>query len=337
MNAYTACGIRLSSDLPLPEFQALKTDLEGCPEIDVVIQEGRHQDWPSFKPGPHSTSALAMGPGEWRLELEGVGWFRAWKGERVEWERWDDSVSDRDLRTFLTTSCLGALLIQRGALVLSATTLSRDGKALMLLGCPVAGKSTLAWCLLQQGWQLLSSELSVVDENGDVWPGLQQLKLWHNSAVALNLDWPHLPVVRHGLKRYSLLPPRLPVAGLAAPLDLIYTLGTRDDDSPSAKEFDPERQAEQSAHCTTYALTSQRDALLRVRNQAFHPRFYRAMECENQLFAQASTLVRNIPGYLLRVPEGIKKMQEALESVDLLQPKTISAEPHNDMERTSNP
>ncbi|MFZ4805537.1 MAG: hypothetical protein ACOYLI_12860 [Synechococcus lacustris] len=93
--------------------------------------------------GPHSSATVQMPPGDWRLELEGVGWFRAFGGRQLSWQRWDDSVSDRDLRTFLVTSGLGALLIQRGALVLNGTTLVLDGKAVLLLASPVSCQTRL--------------------------------------------------------------------------------------------------------------------------------------------------------------------------------------------------
>jgi hypothetical protein len=272
-----------------------------------------------------------MAPGDWRLELEGVGWFRAWGGNVLSWERWDDSVSDRDVRTFLVTSGLGALLIQRGALVLNATTLVRDGKAVMLLGSAVSGKSTLAWCLLQQGWKLLSSELSVVDDQGMVWPGLQQLKLWHNSAVALALDWQHLPLVRRGLKRYALLPPELPVADQPVPLAVIYGMGGRDE-KPHQMEARAEVETEQPPEVggvQVFRLESERAALLRIRNQAYQPRFYRAMEQEANLFLKASSLVQQGSGYLLKVPEGITRMRQAIESVDLLDPETLISDVSN--------
>ena len=252
-------------------------------------------------------------------------------GNRLSWERWDDSVSDRDLRTFLVTSGLGALLIQRGALVLNATTLVRDGRAVMLLGSAVSGKSTLAWCLLQQGWQLLSSELSVVDAQGMVWPGLQQLKLWHDTAVALDLDWQHMPLVRRGLKRYALLPPELPVADHPVPLVVIYGMGGRDD-RPHQMEARREAETEQTPEVgdvRVFRLESERAALLRIRNQAYQPRFYRAMEQEANLFLKASSLVQQGGGYLLKVPEGITRMRQAIESVDLRDPETLVANVSN--------
>lgn len=325
----------ISSDLRLPELSLSKAlvdnpslDVDGS-NFDVCISEGRHSDWPPFVPSIHSTKTLAMAPGDWRLELEDIGWFRAWGGNQIAWERWDDSVSDRDLRTFLVTSVLGALLIQRGFLPLNATTLTRDGKAVMLLGCPVSGKSTLAWCLIQQGWQLLSSELSIVDHDGFVLPGLQQLKLWQNSADAFGLEWQNLPVVRRGLKRYSLLPPVLPVCDQATPLSVIYTMAQREDKTQHDRESNTDQSTSPLASCEIRAFPfySQRDALLKIRNQVFHPRFYRAMECEAGLFIQASSLVRQNRGYMLQVPEGISKMRDALASVDLLNPDSLVSDP----------
>ena len=83
--------------------------------------------------------------------------------------------------------------------------MERDGEAILLLGHPTAGKSTLAWCLLQEGWRLLSSELGAVSPDGLVLSGMHQLKLWHDAAVALELNWAQLPTVRKGLKRFRLL------------------------------------------------------------------------------------------------------------------------------------
>ena len=200
---YQALGMHLESRLVLPEL------IQAAPAVKrealVQVVEADHRHWPELQASPHSTPTLQLAPQEWRLELEGIGWFRATSGERLEWQRWDDSVSDRDIRTFVVTSGLGALAIQRGALVLHGTALERDGEANLLLGHPVAGKSTLAWCLLQQGWRLLSSELVAVSPDGLVLPGMHQLKLWHDAAVALELNWAQLPTVRKGLKRFRTL------------------------------------------------------------------------------------------------------------------------------------
>jgi hypothetical protein len=335
---HSAFGLRIRSDLQLPELtrDLSAATLEGGTAPEITIAEASHHDWPVIQASPHSTPTLAMAAGDWRLELEGVGWFRAWDGNRLSWERWDDSVSDRDVRTFLVTSGLGALLIQRGALVLNATTLVRYGKALLLLGSPTRGKSTLAWCLLQQGWQLLSSELTVVDSEGLVWPGIQQLKLWHDSAVALGLDWQNLSPVRRGLKRYALGRAELPVAANPTPLALIYGLGRRKSTSHKSEKEKPEgdqnaNQEDESSSSDqrllrAWARKSEREALLTLRNQAYQPRFYRAMEQEANLFLKASHLLKRVPVHSLNASDGIITMRNALETIDLFNPDSLFRE-----------
>jgi len=274
-----------------------------------------------------------MSPGDWRLELEGIGWFRAFGGRQLSWERWDDSVSDRDLRTFLVTSGLAALVIQRGGLVLHGTTVVREGHAVLLLGSPASGKSTLAWCLLQKGWQLLSSELTVVDAHGLVAPGIQQLKLWHDSTVALDVDWQKLPPVRRGLKRCALGSSELPVAVDPTPLALIYDLGRRKptnlkSEKENLKDDSNANQEEESSSSEqqlfrAWSRKSERGALLTLRNQAYQPRFYRAMEQEASLFMQASYLLKRVPVHSLNAPDGITTMRNALEGVDLFNPESL--------------
>jgi len=314
---YAAFGLNILSDLLLPELPAHASgDLSPSP---AHITASNHQDWPPLMANEHSTPSLQMATGDWRLELEGIGWFRAQEGETLSYERWDDSVSDRDLRTFLVTSGLAALLIQRGALVLQGTTLVRNGQAVMLLGAPASGKSTLACCLQQEGWQLLSSELSVVSEQGLVWPGLQQLKLWHDSAVALGLDWAQLPLVRRGLKRYALLP-EADVSPQAIPLALIYIIigGNRKKEAGECEI--------QTRHVERQAV-----ALLRLRNNAYQPRVYRAMDQEANLFLQVSALARRVHIYSLELPDSVKRMQQALEKVDLLIPGSLEAKPATEL------
>jgi len=339
MHSYTAFGLRISSDLQLPELaqDLAAATFAGAAVPEISIAEGSHHDWPAIPAlSPHSTPTLAMAAADWRLELEGVGWFRAWDGTGLSWERWDDSVSNRDVRTFLVTSGIGALLIQRGALVLQGTTLVREGKAVLLLGFPASGKSTLAWCLLQQGWQLLSSEMSVVDAQGLVWPGVQQLKLWHDSAVALDLDWQQLPLVRRGLKRYALGPADLPVAADPTPLAFIYGLGRskrakhksekeKPKEGPITTVEDESSSSEQEMF-RAWARKSEREALLKLRNHAYQPRFYRAMEQEASLFLQASQLLKRVAVNELIAPDGITKMRSALEAVDLLNPDALFRE-----------
>ena len=317
---YQALGMHLESTLVLPEL------IQAAPSVErealVRVMEADHHQWPALQASPHSTPTLQLARQEWRLELEGIGWFRATGGERLEWQRWDDSVSDRDIRTFAVTSGLGALAIQRGALVLHGTALERDGEAILLLGHPAAGKSTLAWCLLQDGWRLLSSELVALSPDGLVQPGMHQLKLWHDAAMALDLNWAQLPPVRKGLKRYALLAHELDCMSQPARLRLIYVLNRAKEES--GKEDAPEEDVEmEKVSIKVSRNASQTTALMRLRNNAFHARMYRGMDAEAQLFMQAAALARTVPVHALIVPDGIKAMTDSLKKVDLMQPQSM--------------
>ena len=317
---YQALGMHLETTLVLPELIQAAPSVEREPLVQVV--EADHREWPTLQASPHSTPTLQLATQDWRLELEGIGWFRATGGERLEWQRWDDSVSDRDIRTFAVTSGLGALAIQRGALVLHGTALERDGEAILLLGHPAAGKSTLAWCLIQEGWRLLSSELVAVGSDGIVQPGMHQLKLWHDAAIALELNWAQLPPVRKGLKRYALVAEELTCMPQPTPIRLIYALNRTKEDS--GKEDDTEAEDEKEKVSLKASRNfSQTNALMRLRNQAFHARMYRGMDAEAQLFMQAAALARTVPLHALVVPDGIKAMAESLKEVDLMQPESM--------------
>ena len=317
---YQALGMHLETTLVLPELIQSAPSVEHEPLVQVV--EADHQQWPELQASPHSTPTLQLAPQEWRLELEGIGWFRATSGERLEWQRWDDSVSDRDIRTFVATSGLGALAIQRGALVLHGTALERDGEAILLLGHPVAGKSTLAWCLLQHGWRLLSSDLVAVSPDGLVLPGMHQLKIWHDAAVALKLNWQQLPPVRKGLKRYALHAHDLDCLPQAAPLRLIYALNHAKADSGQEDGAEVEDAKEKMSLKASHNF-SQTTSLMRLRNNAFQARVYRGMDAEAQLFMQAAALARTVPVHALIVPDGVKEMAESLKKVDLMRPESM--------------
>ncbi len=308
----------------MPELQPLSSRIVDPP--DVWIRRGDSNGLPSQPWSSHGTPSLKLAPGECRLELEGLLRLRAVDGSRLYWQRWDDSVSDRDVRTFAVTSGLGALAIQRGMLVLHGTALESQGDAIVLLGHPTSGKSTLAWCLLQRGWRLLSSEITVVDEKGLIWPGLQQLKLWQDAAQQLEVNWERTPLVRRGLKRYAVRPPVIACTQRATPLRCFYVLRREKAVTVVQRKAEDEALAPQIQASKEF---SQQRALLTLRNQAFHARMYRGMGLEAGLFTKAATLARRHPVHRILVPEGITAMVSALNRAELLDPASLQSPVEN--------
>lgn len=95
-------------------------------------------------------------------------------------EIWVDGADER----LVLGAGLGIVLHERGFLVLHATTVTRDGEAVAFLGEPGAGKSSLGAAFLSQGWELVSDDVTAVDDEGLVRPGYPRMKLSRDAAEA---------------------------------------------------------------------------------------------------------------------------------------------------------
>lgn len=111
------------------------------------------------------------------------------------------NVEDQLLRTFLLGPVLAVLLRQRGFLVLHASAVTTDRHVLLFMGGSGWGKSTMAAALCDQGYQLLSDDVTAIDMTTGlptVIPGYPQIKLWPDSARALGRDPELLPKLHIG-------------------------------------------------------------------------------------------------------------------------------------------
>ncbi len=278
------------------------------PIIDIVEEDPAQ--WPYLGEGAHDTPFLAMGPGDLRLLVAGIGQFRVSGGRTIAWSRSDPAVGDQDLRTFLLGSAVGALLIQRGLLVLHGNALVKEGRAIVCLGHSGAGKSTLAFALMRQGWQLLADDLVAISPDGQVLPGIPRIKLWEDAAAAFGLDPAVLPPVRQGLRKYLILGSAIDLARRPVPLQAIYFIHQQ-------RHGSRESSGDGDALPISW-LTSQQQAALRLRNHAFRPRYVRGLGQEGANFVALARLQRSAPLATLALPPGVPAMQQWLEGMDLL-------------------
>lgn len=72
---------------------------------------------------------------------------------------------------------------QRRYLLLHASAVERDGKALLMTGISGAGKSTLAALLMARGWRLMGDEFALVDPATGLVHGFPRLISLKNEAV----------------------------------------------------------------------------------------------------------------------------------------------------------
>jgi hypothetical protein len=160
------------------------------------------------------------------LRFPGVGSLLIRGGEEIVVET-EPGVSDDVIRNFVLGPAMGALLHQRGLLVLHASAMALGGVAALFLGDSEWGKSTTAAACYQAGHALIADDTTAVDLSGAIptaIPAIPRIKLWPESLRALSLDPDRYERVHEELDKRQLPAPRgFPSAPV--PIGAIYVLG----------------------------------------------------------------------------------------------------------------
>src|SRR5690606_31765037 len=106
--------------------------------------------------------AWAASPGEFLLTVPGIARYWVRDGAHITITPAPDS-RDHDITTFLINPTLGALLHQRGLLVLRGGAFMTPSGAALIIGKSAAGKSTLLARLQTRGYPLLTDALVAID------------------------------------------------------------------------------------------------------------------------------------------------------------------------------
>ncbi len=134
---------------------------------------------------------------------------------------------------YLQTRALALWLHLVGIAPIHASAVSRDGRAVALVGRSGAGKSTLAAALVDHGYCLCADDLlplQLEDDRVPVRSGVQRVGLWPDSARHFHSDVAGLPTVtpETDKRRIALA---VPADGTAASLRAIFLLGRGDRES----------------------------------------------------------------------------------------------------------
>ncbi|GHB56391.1 serine kinase [Persicitalea jodogahamensis] len=240
MSLYRAFDLRIHSEILLPELIPLENADQ---EADVKIVRST-VDFPDLEPTSiHRRGIMAQSAedvnGAIYLRWEGVAGYKAVNGDTLYIEPYTD---DAELLSLFTVSeALGCILLQRGLLLLHASSVQVGSVAYSFLGEPGAGKSTTATAFVKHGSHLLSDDLTAIcfDDNNRpfVLPAYPQLKIWENTVNGLNFDKSELTPVAEGINKFSLRPgvnfPAEPI-----PLAKIFLLHDRPE-LPATQKFSP--------------------------------------------------------------------------------------------------
>lgn len=302
-----------SDDLDLPELAPLGS----LPPTDqatqaplIRIQYEPPSQWPAVSEVPpslcHSDErhSLWIAADELRLQIWDVGHFRILGGHQIGWCPAHPGVSPAELRTYLLGSAFGALLIQRGLLVLHGNALERDGRAIVCLGASGAGKSTLACALMQQGWRLLADDLVAITPEGMVLPGIPRIKLWEDASRSFGFSPELLIPVAAGIAKYLMPVDQLRPAPAAARLAQLYLLQREPWNGISPLK--------------RLAIGNEQMAMAELLNQLYRPTFVAGLGRHGSCFLALARLLRQAPLTTLLLPDTISKLVAALRSTDLM-------------------
>ena len=169
-----------------------------------MIAEG---DFPDELPEALESSRVHQVNAEaFLLRVDGVGRYLVRDGREILIDP-DPVASAHDVRVYLLGTCLGALLHQRGYLVLHASGIATDGGAVLFAGASGAGKSTLLAEMLRRGYKMIVDDVCAVrfDTAGQpmVVPSYPRTRLWADAAARFAIDTTNLPRTRSSWDKFE--------------------------------------------------------------------------------------------------------------------------------------
>lgn len=196
MKNYKLYGLIAVSQWSLPE--CLPASLDAVP--DIIIINGLV---PEMGVDTESNNSWEQSvEGEFWLNVEEVARYWIRHGREIIIEPYP-GADDESIRLFLLGSAIGALLFQRGLLLIHGNAIEVNGGCLVCVGDSGAGKSTLAAAFLQHGHRLLADDVVPVDELGLATPGFPRIKLWGDAARQLGIETAGLRRIMPDMDKYN--------------------------------------------------------------------------------------------------------------------------------------
>ncbi|MEK5318923.1 serine kinase [Paenibacillus sp. FSL L8-0644] len=176
---YTAFGLRIASELNLPE---LMLAAPGVVE-DVVIRQADLTAWS----GQLEQANFVMLDERFMFRIPGTAIYAVREGKEIEVSIFSGADPDT-VRLFVLGTCMGVLLMQRRILPIHGSAVVIGGRAYAFVGESGTGKSTLAAVFRQAGYQMVSDDVIAVKATGSsaiVYPAYPQQKLGLESLLQL--------------------------------------------------------------------------------------------------------------------------------------------------------
>ena len=194
---FNTYNLSIDSELNLPELlPCLET---GSPDVHIRIGSVSCDGLPNGK---------QLGPFLWVtsdtlwLQVPHIARFLISKGNEIVIDP-EQGIDEDSIRVFLLGSALGALLFQRGYLVLHGNAIRIGDQCMICVGHSGAGKSTLAAGFMQRGYNILADDVVPVDKLCRALPGFPRIKLWQDVADKLAISTTNLRRIRPDMEKFN--------------------------------------------------------------------------------------------------------------------------------------
>lgn len=187
ITSYTAFGLKILSELQLPELVPISRD--DYNEPDIKFKKADLSTIWSELAEPNSfyyiKENLCM------IKVTGLAIYMIEEGKIISYSPIEGS-NDNQIRLYLLGTCLGVALMQRKVLPIHGSCIAINGKAYAFVGDSGAGKSTLASAFVNRGFKLLTDDVIALRLTKDnipfVIPSYPQQKLWQESLDQFGIE-----------------------------------------------------------------------------------------------------------------------------------------------------
>lgn len=222
---YTAYGLTIDSELELLELAVVENQVQ---PPDVTIRIGKVAT-DGIQGAQQISPFIWIGVDQFWLEVPKIVRFYVVGGRAIVVAP-APGIDLDSVRVFLLGSGLGALLFQRGLLVLHGNAVEFNGKCMICVGPSGIGKSTLTAAFVQRGYRVLADDVVPIDDNAMAVPGYPRIKLWKDVADKLGIETDALKRIRPALEKFN-LPLHDSFCNLPRKVSKIYLLSDHHDEN----------------------------------------------------------------------------------------------------------
>ena len=265
------------------------------------------------------TSFIKFFKNECILIVNNIVTFYLKDGAYIYWERSDDQVSQKDIINFLITSAINIAAIQKGKLILNATTLFKKESVITLIGPPCIGKNTIALMLFDRGWQIISNEASFLSDDQLVFSGNRNLRIWKDTAITFGIKRNKLQNIRSNLKRYQFKYKKINLLKPSFKLNKVYFVKGRY--QPNMDFLKEKRSPIEKNKIGLTNIYSEQLIMMKLRNNIFNPRFYRGLNKEEGMIDSLFVNLNKLKFHELQFPDNLKMTKRLIDKSSFFEKK----------------